>query len=452
MDTPPLPNAIPPFYATRKINQSFDLYEGPIEVTTADGTFEGKGTIKQQWLPKPTIDLECQYNGKSLEKPEAEIGLPGAKKRFALSVTSYGYGAQGSEVYATLGGLPNGMVWGSVDSINKLRFHIPNFLWFEGAPIQEADETAEDGEVSPIGRRATFSAEDWVITIDSVPGFKFGSDFKIEDQSGNAITHVGELVKQDGSSFAVSSTESILLQIYQWLSFCRGNWVAPILSVGLDESGQVVWKDWRQWNFRHSEHLPTWLNRSNAESLEQSFPGFCARSKDLIWAGPIKRVLAWYVECNRRASGLEASIILCQTALELLGWASLAQDKRVISQKGFQDLPAADKIRLLLASFEIPLTIPIYLNALRQLAKEYNWSDGPECLVGTRNALVHPQQKNTLKLESISSVAFFEIWSLGMWYLDLILLRLFDYKVVYRNRLKTLCPYHDTLEPLPWTK
>jgi hypothetical protein len=446
METLPIPTAIPPFYATNEINRSLDLYEGSLEVTTADGTFQGTGTIKQQWLPEPSIDIKCQYNGIKPNKPEAEIGLPGVQQRFTLSVTSYGYGVKGSESFATLSGQPNGMVCGSGDSIAKLRFHVPNFSWFRGARVQDADED------SPREGRATFSVEDWALVIDSVPGFKFGSDFNIEDQSGNAITHVGELVKQDGSSFAVSSTDSILLQINQWLSFCRGNWVAPILSVGFDDSGQVVWKDWRQWNFRHGERIPTWLNRNSAESLEQSFPGFCARYKDVIWAGPIKRVLAWYVECNRRASGLEASIILCQTALELLGWASLAQDNKVLSQKGFQDLPAADKIRLLLASFKIPLTIPIYLNELRQLAKAYTWSDGPECLVGTRNALVHPQPKKMLKLERVSSVAFFEIWSLGMWYLDLILLRLFNYNAVYRNRLKRLCPYDDTLEPLPWIK
>lgn len=338
------------------------------------------------------------------------------------------------------------MVWGSTDPIKRLRFHIANFLSFGGTSVQDPSVDC------PRQARATFSAEDWVITIDSVPDFQFGSEFKIEDQSGNAITHVGELVKRDGSLFAISSTDSILQQLYLWLSFCRGNWIAPMLSVGFDDSGQVVWKDWRQWNIRHCEHLPTWLNRNSSESLSQSFPGFNARLGDSIWAGPIRRVLVWYVECNRRKSGLEASIILCQTALELLGWASLAQDKKVLSQKGFQDLPAADKIRLLLANFEIPLVIPIDLTELRQLSKEYNWSDGPECLVGIRNALVHPQPKNMLKLESVSSVAFYEVWSLGMWYLDLILLRLFDYKAVYRNRLKRECSYEEALEPVPWSK
>lgn len=447
MSTQPLlPIAIPPFYFTKRINEPIELYDGPIGVTTVDGAWVGNGTIVQDWLPEPTVNLKCNFKGRQLEKPRAEVEIPGHKKRFPLSVTSYGLSAQGSEVFATLGGKPNGMVWESSETVNRLRFHVANFLWYRGALVQDASSD------SPREARCRFSTEEWVVTIDSITGFNFGSDFEIEDQSGNAITHVGELVKQDGSPFTVSSAENILQLLYQWLSFCRGNWVAPMLSVGFDDSGDLVWKDWRQWNIRHAEHLPTWVNRDSSESLEKSFSGFLARSRDSIWAGPIKRVLAWYVESNRRATGLEAAIILCQNALELLGWASLAQDKKVLSQKGFQDLPAADKIRLLLSNCEIPLIIPANLTELRQLSKEYNWLDGPDCLVGIRNALVHPQPKSMLKLESVSSIAFYEIWSLGMWYLDLILLRLFDYKTVYCNRLKRECSYEQALEPVPWSR
>ena len=59
MDELPIPTAILPVYTTKEVNRSLNLYEGPIEVTTVDGTFEGRGTIKQQWLPEPTIHLEC---------------------------------------------------------------------------------------------------------------------------------------------------------------------------------------------------------------------------------------------------------------------------------------------------------------------------------------------------------------------------------------------------------
>jgi hypothetical protein len=149
---------------------------------------------------------------------------------------------------------------------------------------------------------------------------------------------------------------------------------------------------------------------------------------------------------------LEASIILAQAGLELLAWTVLVEDGKIISQSGFNDLPASDKIRLLLSRCGIPLELPSELTALKALAKEYNWSDGPECLVGFRNAVVHPQAKNRQKVGKASSVAIFEIWSLGLWYLGLILLRLFDYTGLYLNRLKRDCYYSDAVEPVPWWK
>jgi hypothetical protein len=128
------------------------------------------------------------------------------------------------------------------------------------------------------------------------------------------------------------------------------------------------------------------------------------------------------------------------------------EDQKIISNNGFNDLPAADKIRLLLASYQIPLDIPPYLSALSQLAKANNWLDGPECLVGMRNALLHPQPKNRKKVQSASNVAIYEVWNLGLRYLDFIFLKLFNYEGVYRNRLKRECSYDETLEKVPWSK
>ena len=47
-------------------------------------------------------------------------------------------------------------------------------------------------------------------------------------------------------------------------------------------------------------------------------------------------------------------------------------------------------------------------------------------------------------------MVLFEVWNLGLWYLDLIFLNLFDYNGIYRNRLKITGYYEDTLEKIPW--
>jgi hypothetical protein len=338
------------------------------------------------------------------------------------------------------------MKWGHPEQLQKLVFHIPNFEAFKGSLIY--DSPSNESRAA----RATVHAEGWTILIDAISEFSMAKCIELEKKSGNAITHVGLVQRADGSLFPASIGQEFLKELYQWLSFCRGNWVAPILAVGFDANDKEIWKDWRQWNIRRCEHVGTWINRLTPDFLEKTLPGYLLRSRHSLWSEPINLALSWYVECNRRASGMEASIILGQTALELLGWTTLVEDLKTISHKGFNDLPAADKVRLLLASYQIPLDIPTCLGALTQLAKAHNWLDGPECLVGMRNALIHPQPKNRKKVQSASSVAIYEVWNLGLWYLDLIFLRLFNYDGVYRNRLKRECSYDETLEEVPWMK
>lgn len=442
-----VPLAIKPIYQTSEINQEITLHLGVIEVTDQRGTFPGHGVIKQQWLPEPRVWLEGRYETREMmEKPSAKIALSPNGKRFDITVHSMGLGIEGAKIWGTLAGLPNGLNKATSQTMKSLVFHLPNFSYYEGSAIRD-----DKDERPPWHGRATLSLEEWNITIDSIDRYNLKAEDDLEKSSGSAITHVGLVERKSNSMFSLAEVEEVLSALYLYLSFYRGSWVAPMLSVGLGEHGEKVFDDWRQWNIRKCERVQTWANRQSSESLELPFPGFYARLQSAVWSDPIRRSIAWYIECNRRASGLEASIILVQTVLELLGWAILVEDGKTLSSKGFDDLPAADKIRLVLSSSGIPREIPPYLFALKQLAGQFTWSDGPDSLVGMRNALVHPQLKNRIKLEQMSSVAIYEVWSLGVRYLDLIFLRLFNYPGKYLNRLKRECSYEEALEAVPWT-
>lgn len=71
--------------------------------------------------------------------------------------------------------------------------------------------------------------------------------------------------------------------------------------------------------------------------------------------------------------------------------------------------------------------IPDELRSLKTVAMARSWKDGPDCLVILRNALIHPQAKNQKRMNAIPSTNIFEVWNLETWYLELVLLRLFDY-------------------------
>lgn len=447
MNDSAIPPAIVPLYMMQSINQPILLYEGALDVHDENGSWSGTGVIEQQWLPEPTILLDCRYNGTTApEKPQAQVQLPDFTNRFKVVLRSMGITVTGDNAYVHIEGTPDAMTWGACEDLSKLAFHVPNFLWYGGSRVRDPDNDETRAA------RAVLSAKGWTITIDSVADYALTRQHDLERATGNCITHIGIIQRTDALPFSIINGREILECLYWWLSFCRGSWIAPILAVGFDGTGKAVWKDWKQWNFRRCEDVRTWVNRNNAKSLEDSFAGLYAKYRSSTWTETVRLAISWYVESNRRRSGMETSIILAQAGLELLAWTVLVEDGKMISQSGFNDLPASDKIRLLLSRCGIPLELPSELTALKALAKEYNWSDGPECLVGFRNAVVHPQAKNRQKVGKASSVAIFEIWSLGLWYLGLILLRLFDYTGLYLNRLKRDCYYSDAVEPVPWWK
>ncbi len=446
MENQSIPYAIDPVYSTLSPNEPVALYDGTMDVKIDERLSPGKGKLQLLWQPKASMHLECIHAPPMTDQPWIQIRLPGQPDFFDVGLYSMGIGVDSTGSYGTAKGSPREMYWGSALELASIIFHIPNFLSFTGALVIDK-ETQESREV-----RAVVETRGWFIEIDAIGQYDLLDQDRLEKTSGNRITHAGRISRSDGARFAVQEGTYFLDLLYGWLSFCRGNWTAPILAVGLDSSGQQVWKHWRDWTVNRSEDVPTWSNRTKADFLERSLAGFHNRHLDPAWKEAIQLGIHWYIECNRRASGLEAAIILGQTGLELLGWTYLVESLKTISIGGFNELPAADKIRLLLAKCDIPLEIPVELRSLVSLAKARSWKDGPECLVALRNALIHPQAKNRKSISTTSSINVYELWCLGSWYLELVLLRLFDYRGVYRNRLKRECTYDQALEKVPWTR
>lgn len=106
----------------------------------------------------------------------------------------------------------------------------------------------------------------------------------------------------------------------------------------------------------------------------------------------------------------------------------------------------------MLTTCGIPLDIPPALTDLVKVAKAENWQDGPHATTGIRNAIVHASPKKRARILGHGSDARMEAWSLGQWYLELILLRLFDYNGAYSNRLRLPCWQGTEVEPVPWAK
>ena len=151
---------------------------------------------------------------------------------------------------------------------------------------------------------------------------------------------------------------------------------------------------------------------------------------------------------------MEGATILIQTALDLLAWTLLVKDRTVLSENGFEKLSAMDKLRRLGLACEVPLDIPASMVEISKLAKKHNWTDAPQALVEIRNALVHPNPKNRLRQAGLiaETRVLRECWRLGLWFLELVILKLVSYEGSYSNRLQQDVSGHHKAESVPWTR
>ena len=155
----------------------------------------------------------------------------------------------------------------------------------------------------------------------------------------------------------------------------------------------------------------------------------------------------WYLKANN-ASSIEEKIILTQVALESLSWIYFVEKEKIIAlPEKFENLPATDKFTLFLSKLKIPLAIPSELQKLTEFASENNnWKNGAHAFTSIRNGLFHPKESKRKIIDKASEKVKYEAAMLGLWYLELIFLAMFDYHGIYHNRL------NGKLEPVPWSK
>lgn len=117
----------------------------------------------------------------------------------------------------------------------------------------------------------------------------------------------------------------------------------------------------------------------------------------------------------------------------------LVEYKKCYSASAFDhDFNASDKIRELLKEMRIGTGMPLGTNdltsCLRKIDENLKNIDGPQALTTIRNLVVHPKKAKRERLGELSKMALYQALDLGLYYLELILLRLLGYTGAYYNR------------------
>jgi hypothetical protein len=356
-----------------------------------------------------------------------------------FSALQHSYGPEGQKM--SLAGIIGERVIRPADAdASYVLFFLPNFEHLCGRSI-----TYPDG--SSAVYRLVLSGEGWRITLDAVEKAKEIEQF-LAANSGIAITQVGRLEREDGDPFKAEDALVILNAVAWYVSFACGRWTGPCLPTGFDRDGRQVWEVWdynRTLPFRECRR---WLDKIHGEQFEGPFSGFLKLWLNEAWEEVIRVAIHWFIEANAQAGSIEGSIVLTQTAFELLASAVLVENYGWLTADGYEKLAAADRIRLLFLWAGIPTWIPTQLSALLNLARADNWPDTSTAMTMIRNTITHPTKKNREKFGRHTSEARTDAWILGLWNLELCLLRLFEYRGTYANRITQ--KFVGEIERVPW--
>ena len=433
-------------------NSAIPIYTGDFELSGDIKTVILNGTISYNWFPNsgvyfegiPKIDLKefISFNIENKALKLIKDGIPMGD----VFIISTNYGHSESNLY--IKGVFSGQaVIGDISiSVEKIIFSVPNLRDFFGDPIKVVTEN----NLSTCKGRVTLKNEESTIILDKSDLYK---DLKtsVDKRGGYLILYSGEL-SLNNKSITLESSREIFHCLDTYLSFLNGRRTSGLFAHGLHQ-GNVKWVDYSDYHVDTYKAVTSWPPRHSIGGINEAWISFSS-----MWKSPddknfLTSFIHWYVEANGLVAFSEGSIILAQTALELVYNWWIVENKAMITGKDSENISASNKIRLLLSQIGLDCNVPKALSELNKFVKTNpEIDDAPEAVVQIRNAIIHSQKEKRKKLNSIHYKAKYEALQLCLWYMELSLLKILNYHGKYFNRCSNSKYMGPAEELVPWNK
>ncbi|MGI8990068.1 MAG: hypothetical protein ACR2I2_10855 [Bryobacteraceae bacterium] len=386
-------------------------------------------SVSVHMLPRPRVFIEGRVAGSSFsiltdlkDHADADFTFHGNKAKTPIVIA---HASEGDDFAFSAWPQKEVIDYGQRESVTSIQGAILNFY-----AAYEIGNSAT--------RKILLEGETWAIGFTPQPDMVAIVD-QLNKEGGYGVTHFFEIKRTNSEAITASSAADILEALKLFLSFARGANCGLGLVKGCSAANTPLWQ---QWGFSQTSRWSStvnWFFSPQGQFLRGAFPGFM-REWQNGGREHIRSAIEMYAEANRDEPDVKPSLMLAQSALELLSWLSMVRGS-CLSADGFRALPAADHIRLLLHQCRIPSLIPHTLADLTRAAASQKL-DGPGMLTEVRNALVHPGKSR----KNMTANVYVEAWSLSMWYFELAILHRFGYDGSHVNRL--LDP--PALQQVPW--
>ena len=427
--TPRFPNANKALFDSVEANEDIELYSGAMKFTHGGKTAPGTGTVHISWLPFPAIRFQAdtqtteriEYFDDEPTMLELLDGWEGHDFRVDVNSTSAFSNSASNPVRGAIEG------WNheTDTELDHVLVHFINLNRFCGTNVS-------DGLALYVGR-AELKFDGWHVQVDKILKKDFQTNLK--NARGYGVTHVGKISRCDSSGFSLENCEQIRDGLYHFCSFCCGRWTGPSMFVGNDKSGNQVSHLWAIPRIAGFRDARNWFGDLIEFNMRDLFPGFMKKWTDVTWKEALNNAIFWYVTANSANISIENGIVLNHVAFETLSWTYLVEATAKVTSNNLGNMRAAPMLRMLLVEMGIPLDIPKHFERLSAFAKSNGNCDGPQAVTLFRNAYVHPSPRNRNRLDRAGIDSQYEARELSMYYLEMILLRIFEYNGQISSRI-----------------
>jgi len=411
-------------------NEKILIHDGKVTFINNSGQINLQGKLMFNWLPNMAVRFYGSFpkdshikdfqffNGKPKIKIENNI------EEFELNGLSLAIN-ESKDAIDIMCQLNPPIVFGKKGrQVNKVIFELSNLRGFSGKLVK-SDTTANSN-------RLIFNNGEYEIIIDKSKDYGEISN-QLANDGGYQLVFTGKLTSLTSKTFYISESEKILDQFSYFLQFINGSRSSPIFRYGYSNK-TVVWRSYTPYETDSFKNVISWAKTSSTNSFNDLWIKFSSKWKSENDQECLKTILHWYIEANRNSTKLEGSIVLIQNALELLFHWIISESEKYVNTTDAVNISAAGKIGFLLALFNISPEIPKNLKALKQYENEYKVINGPELFISIRNCIVHPSEKKRKILKRLDTIGRYQTVTLGLSYIEIILLKYLDYKGDYRNR------------------
>ena len=440
-----------------KPNKPIKLYSGDMTLDLHDNSVPMETTIKWEWFPSPgpRIYAAVPKGQEFAHEIDGHIG--------GLNVSIDGLG-KGQTIASRIAYKwddsldlelrPRSIFYIGDPSINVsyVDYMIINNSGYDGRDVKRVKKLkGKDNKYLESTRaRLEFQNITYRITVEQEIKFKKHRD-ALQLSSGYAVLGHARISKLDGPISSADAQEEISI-FSSFLSFLDANRVTCIVGSGIFES-EVKWTDLSSYLSSPFKNTTSWRPSDVVVPVENIWPSFRELYKQAGSNSFLQDALHWYIEANRRSGLIDGSLIFCQTALELIYNYWIVEKLSLIHGKDAENLTASNKIRLIISQIAISSKVPERLEEIHKLMDgDQTLEDGPDVITYLRNALVHGQASKRKAYHDIGGLVKHQVLELGIWYCELALLRILNYRGMYYNRCGSGRRNIGCEELVPWAK